>query len=34
MKRGKIEKGIRNLEAEIGAELVYAIFDTKDLFIA
>ncbi|TSC78096.1 MAG: Uncharacterized protein G01um101424_230 [Parcubacteria group bacterium Gr01-1014_24] len=30
MKRGKIEKGIRRLEAEIGAELVYAIFDTKE----
>ena len=30
MKRGKIEEGIRKLEAEIGAELVYAIFDTKE----
>ena len=30
MKRGKIEEGVRRLEAEIGAELVYAIFDTKD----
>jgi hypothetical protein len=30
MKRGKIEKGIRRLEAEIGAELVYAIFETKE----
>jgi hypothetical protein len=30
MKRGKIEEGIRRLEAEIGAELVYAIFDTKE----
>ncbi len=30
MKRGKIEKVIRRLEAEIGAELVYAIFDTKE----
>ena len=30
MKRGKIEKGIRKLEAEIGVELVYAIFDTKE----
>ena len=30
MKRGKIEMGIRKLEAEIGTELVYAIFDTKE----
>lgn len=30
MKRGKIEQGIRRLEAEIGAELIYAIFDTKE----
>ena len=30
MKKGKIEKGIRKLEAEIGTELIYAIFDTKD----
>ncbi|OGI57237.1 hypothetical protein A3B85_03100 [Candidatus Nomurabacteria bacterium RIFCSPHIGHO2_02_FULL_37_13] len=30
LKRGKIEGGIRKLEAEIGAELVYAIFDTKE----
>ena len=30
MKRGKIEEGIRKLEAEIGAELVYAIFETKE----
>ncbi len=30
MKRGKIEQGIRKLEAEIGAELVYAIFETKE----
>lgn len=30
MKKGKIEEGIRKLEAEIGAELVYAIFDTKE----
>jgi hypothetical protein len=30
MKRGKIEEGIRKLEAEIGAELVYAVFDTKE----
>jgi hypothetical protein len=30
MRRGKIERGIRKLEAEIGAELIYAIFDTKE----
>lgn len=30
LKRGKIEEGIRKLEAEIGAELVYAIFETKE----
>jgi len=30
MKRGRIEGGIRKLEAEIGAELVYAIFETKE----
>jgi hypothetical protein len=30
MKRGKIEEGIRRLEAEIGTELVYAVFDTKE----
>ena len=30
MKRGKIEEGIRKLEAEIGAELVYAVFETKE----
>ena len=30
MKRGKVEEGIRKLEAEIGAELVYAMFDTKE----
>ena len=30
MKRGKIEKGIRRLEAEIGVELAYAIFETKE----
>ena len=30
MKRSKIEEGIRKLEAEIGTELVYAIFDTKE----
>lgn len=30
MKRNRIEKGVRRLEAEIGAELVYAIFNTKE----
>ena len=30
MKRGKIQDGIRRLEAEIGAEIVYAIFETKE----
>jgi len=30
MKRGKIEEGIRRLEAEIGMEIVYAIFNTKE----
>lgn len=30
MKRSKIEEGVRRLEAEIGSELVYAIFDTKE----
>ena len=30
LKRGKIEEGIRKLEAEIGSELIYAIFDTKE----
>lgn len=30
MKKGKIEKGIRKIEAELGAELAYAIFDTKE----
>ena len=30
MKRGKIEEGIKKIEAEIGVELVYAIFDTKE----
>ncbi len=30
MKRGKIEDGVRRLEAEIGAELVYAVFETKE----
>lgn len=30
MKKSKIEEEIRKLEAEIGTELVYAIFDTKE----
>ena len=30
MKRGKIEEGIHKIEAEIGTELIYAIFDTKE----
>lgn len=30
MNRNKIEKGVHKLEAEIGVELVYAIFDTKE----
>ncbi|MFA6273660.1 MAG: hypothetical protein WC662_00690 [Candidatus Paceibacterota bacterium] len=30
MKKGKVEEGIKKLEAEIGAELVYALFDTKE----
>lgn len=30
MKRGKIEEEIRKMEAEIGSELTYAIFDTKE----
>ena len=30
MKRGKIEEEIRKLEAEIGTELVYAVFETKE----
>lgn len=30
MKKRKIEEGIKRLEAEIGAELVYATFATKD----
>jgi hypothetical protein len=30
MKRSKIEEGVRKLEAEIGAELEYALFDTKE----
>jgi len=30
LKKGKIEEGIRKLEAEIGAEVVYAIFETQE----
>ena len=30
MKKSKIEEGVRKLEAEIGAELVYAVFETKE----
>lgn len=30
MRKGRIEEGIRKLEAEIGAELSYAMFDTKE----
>lgn len=30
MKKGKIEEGIKKIEAEIGAELVYAVFETKE----
>ena len=30
LSKSKIEEGIRRLEAEIGAELVYAIFETKE----
>lgn len=30
LKRGKMEEGIRKLEALAGVELVYAIFDTKE----
>ncbi|MEI7765600.1 MAG: hypothetical protein WCI93_03385 [bacterium] len=30
MSRSKIDEGIRKLEAEIGTELVYALFDTKE----
>jgi hypothetical protein len=32
MKKSKIEEGVRKLEAEIGSELVYALFDTKEFF--
>ncbi len=30
MNRGKIEEGIRKLEAELGTELTYAVFETKE----
>lgn len=30
MKRGRIEEEVRKIEAEIGTELVYAVFDTKE----
>lgn len=30
IKRGKTEEAIKKIEAEIGTELVYAIFDTKE----
>ena len=30
LKKSKIEKEIRKIEAEIGMELVYAVFDTKE----
>lgn len=30
MKKGKIEEGVRKLEAEIGAEIIYGIFETKE----
>jgi hypothetical protein len=30
MKKGKIEEGIKKIEAELGVELVYAVFDTKE----
>lgn len=30
MKRNKIEEGVLKLEAEIGAEIIYALFDTKE----
>ena len=30
MRRARIEEGIKKLEAEIGAELTYAMFDTKE----
>ena len=30
LKRGKIEHSLRNMESEVGKELAYAIFDTKE----
>ncbi len=30
LKRGKIDRGVRRLEAEIGTELTYAVFNTKE----
>ncbi len=30
IKRGRVEEGIRKLEAEMGAELTYAVFETKE----
>ena len=30
LKKAKIEEGIRRIEAEIGAEIIYAVFDTKE----
>ncbi len=30
LKKGRIEEGIKKIEAEIGAELIYAVFDTKE----
>ncbi len=30
LRRGRIEEKVRKLEAEVGAELVYAVFDTKE----
>ncbi len=30
LKRGKIEEGVRRIEAEIGGELSYAVFETKE----
>lgn len=30
MKRSKIEEGIKKIEAEMGGELVYAVFDSKE----
>jgi hypothetical protein len=30
MKRGKIEEGVKKIEAEVGGELSYAVFETKE----